>query len=173
MATTKKYNQTWNSGISALHIEIYAIRKGGKWKNKKGEECGEGLFHHVKELQKLLWPHKKWHKWNERLIQRFCERRIVSILGPASSSKTRESSDFALTWYICFPNETTVLISSTDMRSLDLRIWGEMKKNWLAAKVSYAKVPGYSIGSKQMIVTDARESEARDIRNGIIGIPCM
>src|SRR5687768_2739351 len=132
MATTKKYNQTWNSGISAIDIEIYAIRKGGKWKNKKGEECGEGLFHHHKQLQTLLWPHKKWHRWNLMLLDRFIKYRIVGLMGPASSAKTRESCDFALVQYICFPNCTTILISSTDMRSLDLRIWGEIKKNWLA-----------------------------------------
>src|SRR5688500_6717228 len=114
MATTKKYNQTWNSGISAIDIEIYAIRKGGKWKNKKGEECGEGLFHHYKELQKILWPNKKWHKWNELLLKTFSENRICAILGPASSGKTRDAADFGLCVYICFPKQATILISSTD-----------------------------------------------------------
>jgi hypothetical protein len=173
MATTKKYNQTWNSGISAIDIEIYAIRKGGKWKNKKGEECGEGLFHHYKQLQTLLWPNKKWHKWNELLLRTFVENRICAILGPASSGKTREAADFGLCVYICFPKQTTILISSTDMRSLELRIWGEMKKNWMAAKSVYPQTPGYIIGSKQMITTDSVDSTARDFRCGIIGIPCM
>lgn len=169
---TEKYNCKWPTD-NLIDIEIGCIVKGGQWRNKAGEVCGQGLYHHYKELQKFLWPQKEWHKWNERLLSKFIQNRIIAILGPASSGKTREAADYALCRYICFPNETSVLVTSTDMRSLDLRIWGEIKKNWMSAKAVYPKTPGHAIGSRQTILTDAKDALARDFRNGLIGIPTL
>lgn len=169
---TEKYNAKWDTE-DPIRIEIGCIVKGGEWKKKNGDTCGMGLFHHYKELQKLLWPEKKWHKWNDLLLENFIFNRITAILGAASTGKTRESADYALCKYICFPSRTSVLITSTDMRSLDLRIWGEMKKNWALAKARYPNTPGHAIGSRQTILTDAKDSLTRDFRNGIIGIPTL
>jgi len=169
----EKYGAVWRKGESDVQIEKAAIRRGGRWIGKKGQQCGAGLYEHYLNLQKLYWPNKKWHRWNELLLRTFVENRIIGILGPASSGKTREASDYALTVYSIWPNETTVMVSSTEMRSLELRIWGETKKSWAAAKARFPDFPGCAIGSRLMITTDAKDDLVRDFRNGIVGIPCV
>lgn len=169
----QRYGALWASGTTDIAIERECIRKGGKWKGKQGQECGEGLFNHYKNLQSLLWPEKKWHRWNLLALEEFTQNRTIGIMGPANSGKTREAADYGLSTYFCFPNSTTILVSSTDTRSLELRIWGEIKKQWLKAKRVFPAFPGYMTESKQLITTDPKGSEARDFRNGLIGIPCI
>jgi hypothetical protein len=167
-----KYGTIWQAQDD-LDIEMAAFRAGGKWKNSKGEDCGNGLFFHAKEFQKLLWPHKKWHKWNDLLLSKYCEYRIVGVMGPASSTKTHEASAWALINYFAYSDEITILVSSTDSRGLELRVWGEIKKYWSLAKERYSNLPGHIMDSRTMITTNGREMDVRDFRNGIVGIPCV
>lgn len=169
----EKYGGLWPANLDPLRIEIACIRKGGRWKTEEGKEVGAGLFQHYLNFQKLVWPEKKWHKWNHLLLEQFCYKSYIGIMGPASSSKTREASDYGLSKYFCFPEETSVIITSTESRGMDLRIWGEMKRNWMAAKSRYPWLSGHGIGSKQMITTDGKWVEARDLRKGLIGVPSV
>lgn len=147
------------------------IRQGGRFKKRNGDMAGEGLFYHYKRFQELVWPEKQWHKWNKLLLEQFLGNRIIGIIGPASSGKSREAADFALVSYYAFPECTTVLVSSTEREMLEMRIWGEMKKAHRLAKERYPYLPGYLIESRQRIVTDTRDEmkEGRDFRNGITG----
>lgn len=166
-----KYGLTWRNKTE-LEIERDAICLGGTWEFA-GKLFGLGLYHHVKEFQTLLWPDKVWHRWNELLLQEFVRNKIVGVLGPASSGKTTEVGDYALTWYFCHPYETTVLVSSTDAAGLERRIWGHIKKRWREAKRRFRWIPGQIIESKQMILSDSLEELARDFRNAMIGVPCV
>lgn len=172
-ANIEKYGTRWPADSTALGIEMVCIQKGGRWKKKNGEYAGNGLAFHYKAFQKLLWPQKDWHRWNELLLSKFCEQRVIGILGPASSGKTHEAASYGLSTYFCFPDETTVLISSTDSRSLELRIWGEIKKHWDQARQQHDHLPGHLLDAKQAISTTGAGDGPRDLRNGIIGIPCV
>lgn len=91
-----------------------------------------------------------------------------------NSGKTHESAWLRLCEYYCFPNETCVMVSSTDMRGLELRVWGEIKSLHERAKQVSDVIPGFLIDSKHCISTDnIEEDEKRDLRKGIIGIPCV
>lgn len=164
----------WNGVLSPLEIEIECVRKGGKWKNRQGNECGNGLKFHIKEMQKIIHPEKKWHKWNEILIDEFCKSRIIGIMGPASSGKTREAADFARMLYYAFPRCTTILVSSTEREMLEMRIWGEIKRYHAEAKDRFPELPGHLISSKQRIITEPDDDAIadKDFRNGICGVPC-
>ena len=166
------YGEVWPVD-DALAIEMACIRKGGHWINRAGMACGAGLFHHFKRLQSILWPRKKWHRWNELLLKNFIANRVTGVMGPASSGKSREACDYALTCYFIWPDETTVLVSSTDTRSLELRIWGEIKKQWRQATELHDGLAGHVIDSRQMITSDPKGTEGRDFRNGIVGVPCQ
>jgi hypothetical protein len=168
-----KYGAIWPASAGALDVEMACIKRGGKWKNKVGQLCGLGLYHHYKEMQKILWPKKKWHRWNELTAEGIHRASDHWVMGPASSGKTHEAALYGLCTYFVFPDETTVLVSSTDSRSLELRVWGEIKKHWAKARERFEWLPGHEIGSKQMITTDGRDAESRDFRNGIVGIPCV
>lgn len=77
-----------------------------------------------------------------------------------------------LCFYFSFPTGFTGLVSSTDTRSLELRVWGEIKKYWQMARDVWEDCPGHLIESKQQIVT-ADEGISRDSRDGIIGVPTV
>lgn len=90
-----------------------------------------------------------------------------------NTSKTRTAAKFILTDYFAFPETTLGLISTTDMRGLELRVWGDIKHLFNVARRKYDWLPGNVLESKHGIFTDSIDGgEARDIRRGLIGIPC-
>jgi len=168
-----RYGCKWPALMSDIEIEIKCIQWGGKWDRTHGRKGGEGLFFHYKRLQQLLHPTKVWHRWNDYLLKAFTEYRIIGVLGPASSGKSREAADFARMVYYCHPDCTTVVCSSTTKETLEDRIWGEIKRYHKEAKQIY-NVPGHLIESRQRLVTDTKEDgeDGRDLRNGLVGVPC-
>ena len=91
-----------------------------------------------------------------------------------NSGKTHEAAWNYLCEYLCFPKNTCVLVSSTDVRGLELRVWGEIKTLFESAKDKFPWLPGILIDSKHCITTDdIDEVYGRDLRRGIIGIPTI
>lgn len=167
----ERYGAIWPIGATDLQIEMACIQQGGKWK-KGDRECGEGLPFHYHAMRSILWPHLDDHRWHRLCLKEICESKICCLIGPGSSGKTNEAAVFALCAYYCFPNETCVLISSTDLRGLELRVWGEIKSLHEMAK--RFDMPGHLIDSKHAISTDEiDEDSVRDLRRGIIGIPTV
>lgn len=172
--TKTKYGAIWPAASSDLQIELGCIQKGGTWKNKRGLVCGEGLQFHHQQVVNLCWPKTDNHRWHETCLKAMCENRVTVLMGPGSSGKTHEASKWALVEYWADPDNTTILISSTDARGLELRIWGEIKKLWQEAKDRFDWLPGHPLDSKHCLSTDKiEEDQIRDLRNGIIGIPCI
>jgi hypothetical protein len=171
----QRYNVWWNHLIHPIQIEMEMIKKGGQWTKRDGSVAGEGLFFHLKRMQQLLHPEKVWHKWNDLLLKNFIEKRVIGVMGPASSGKTREAADFAREIYYCFPDCTTVICTSTEKETLEDRVWGEIKNQHRLARQQHEWIPGHLIESKQRLVTDARNSgeaeDGRDFRNGMVGVP--
>lgn len=91
------------------------------------------------------------------------------------NSKTHTASKFALTDYFCFPEETLILMSSTDIRGLEMRVWGDLKDLHTRACNIWEHCPGNLLDSSHGIFTDAgtEAGEPRDMRRGIICIPCL
>jgi hypothetical protein len=172
--TFVKYGLNWPTTADPIHIERSMLAKGGQWKGKHGQTIGLGMFEHFINFQKLLWPHKKWHKWNELQLDCYIKYRSIGVIGPASSGKSFESATDALADYYVFPDCTTVLCCSTTREMLEQRIWGEIKRHHSLAKKLRSWLPGHIIESRQRIITsDKSESdEGRDFRNGLLGVPC-
>lgn len=169
------YGATWPAGASAFAIELACIRKGGKWINN-GKECGNGKSFHFERARKLLWPRLDDHRWNTLCRDVILNSKISVLMGPGSSGKTHTAAWVRLIQYYAFPDNTCVLVSSTDMRGLELRVWGEIKMLHEAAiNGQYGlEVPGYLTDSKHAISTDELDEDSvRDLRKGIIGIPCV
>lgn len=152
--------------------ELYMISRGGSWKKKTGGMAGKGLFYHIRELQKLLWPEKVFTRWSDLLLKAYCENRIIAVMGPASSGKSHESALFALCMYYARPGETTVIVCSTEVESLKNRVWGEIVKYHKMARARFDFLPGEVTNSPLRICTDKRfESvDGRDFRNGFVGV---
>lgn len=178
MKSAEAYGLHWQTD-SPIEIELECIRRGGLFEID-GKQYGLGLVEHYQRLEKALWPEVVRNRWGDTLLSNFLSNRITGVMGPANSTKTSSAGRFALLSYFAFPHETTILVSSTDARSLELRIWGEIKKFFALAKRRWPECPGHLIGSRQMIVTAETEDSdfeddtfIRDYRNGILGIPCV
>ena len=173
--TIAKYGANWPAGTSALDIEMACIRKGGQWTGKSGGQCGAGLFEHYQHMQDLIWPQLDRHRWSNLCLKEQVQNKITVLMGPASSGKTHEAAKYALCYYFLWPNETIVLISSTDLRGLELRVWGEIKMLHEQAITRFPQLPGELLESKHAITTDIidEDGDTRDLRKGIIGIPCI
>lgn len=172
---TLKYGLSWPSTATPLEIEMSMIRKGGRF-SKNGKTYGEKLWHHYEEMRKILWSHLDSHRWHMLCLQeiRRPNSKITVLMGPGSSGKTHEAAWNYLCEYYCFPTETCVLVSSTDVRGLELRVWGEIKMLHEMARSRFPQLPGNLTDSKHAISTDSLDDDSvRDLRRGIIGIPCV
>lgn len=169
---TEIYGSVWRTTDLAA-IELECIKRGGHWEIN-GKRCGMGLEHHIVAFAKIVWPWIFWHRWNKDLIlpEIVKNRCQVAIYGPSSSGKSSTLALYVLVMYYAFPNNTTVLVSSTTRDALELRIWGEIKMLHKEAKQKLDWLPGNLTDSKQLISTDGKDVEGRDFRNGMIGRPC-
>lgn len=179
MATTKgtkeRYGVGWDEDEDDLEIEISCIQKGGRWQDNKGRQCGEGLFHHYKRMQQLFWPEEDDHRWSDLILNEILRNRITAILGSKDCGKTHGIAKFGLCDYRCFPQETLILLSSTTIQALELRVWGDLKDLFQRAKRRYPDFPGKAVNHLRGIFTDdiSDESELRDLRKGIICVACI
>jgi hypothetical protein len=164
----QKYNLNWPDGADPLEIEFAMIRRDyGK----------PSTVQHYLKAHSLLWPEDKQHRWFELGMAGIVENQVTVILGCANASKTYLMSCHALIDFWCFPETSLALISSTDIRSLELRIWGRGIK-WLfnRGRSRFPWLPGHILESKMAIVSDDIDEDgefARQIDRGIVCVPCV
>lgn len=179
-AKIQLYNAYWPASAHPASIERECIRRNGKWHRTNGEEAGAGLYHHFRRFQEIVWPEKIWQKgpfknhWAELCLETYLKYMYIGAMGCAGSGKSDSYGSNVLTDWYCWPECTTVLVSSTDLKSLELRIWGMIKRYHKSAKDSCPWLPGHLIEGKQMLVENPRTqaSEGRDFKNGIIAVAC-
>lgn len=178
MAKRERYGLEWDEAASDLEIEMTMIKKGGSFKigNKP---FGLGNPYHYEQMRKQLWPELDDHRWHRICRDEILKNKVTVLMGPGSSGKTHEASWIYLCEYFCFPHETCVLVSSTDMRGLRLRVWGEITMLWERAVNRFDFLPGHLLDSRIAITTDdledgdVSERTVRDMRKGLIGIPTV
>lgn len=161
----------WNVS-DKFEIERTMIKSGGFLIDKQGVSHGHGLAHHYKEAIKAVWPGFQWHKWSELLIKSFAENSEIGVMGPASSGKTYCEAAWGLVNFYIWPRNTSVLCSTTTVAGLELRILGAVKELHNKAKERRPHLPGKMIESKHMLAHSDAEAEAKDFRDGVIGIAC-
>lgn len=178
------YGLKWPQDSTQLEREMWMIKQGGIHSKKNGSTHGLGLSHHYRQMRRIIWPElddesdgQRWHK--------LCRDTILSspvtvLMGPASTGKTHEPAWLFLCEWMCFPEDTCVLVSSTDMRGLRLRVWGETASLWERAVERFPDLPGHLVDSKLAITAESimedgelNDRTARDLRSAIIGIPTI
>jgi len=175
-----RYNLSWGNSKDPASLELDMIAHGGQWRKQDGELAGEGNYHHYRRFQEIVWPERIWEKgpyknyWAEKILEAWLQSTYLGLMGCAASSKSDSLGAIALTDWYAFPDCTTTLVSSTDLKMLELRIWGMIKKYHKAAKKERDWMPGHLIEGKQMILQDARAefTEGRDYKNSVVGVPC-
>lgn len=168
-----KYGAKWNP-TTDLGIEFACIQKGGKWINAAGVECGAGLFTHYRNAISLLWPEDDHHRWSDQALRALIEEEIVIFMGCGDSNKTYSMSRFILVDYWVFPHDTLWLISSTEYRGAELRIWGKIKELYNRGKRRHPGLSGHVLDSMHAITTDDIDDDkelARSLQRGLIVVP--
>lgn len=173
-----RYGARWtDDSISDLEVHLHCIRKGGSWVNNAGTQCGLGLYEHYKAAMQLLWPDDHWHRWVDDEVRLLAENVISVIIGPADSGKTYiAGGKWALVEYWAAPSDTLVVVSSTDMRGLELRVWGAIKSLFNRALDRFPFLAGRPLESLHCITTDEIDEDqerARTLNRGIVCIPCL
>lgn len=179
----EKYSLKWDASIDDLQIEMKMIQKGGYHTKTTGERVGHGLAYHYEQMRRLIWPHldgeAEGQRWHTVMRDQILANKVTVLMGPGSSGKTHSPAWIGLCKYWCDPDNTCVLVSSTDMRGLRLRVFGEICTLWQQGVQRYDYLAGHMLDSKLAITTDALEDGdlndrlVRDMRKGIIGIPTV
>lgn len=170
----QKYGLKFDPEVySDLAIELAFVKARGKITGTRGE-YGNGLFFHQKEAQKLLWPEDDHHRWSDLALKTMCEEDITVFLGCGDSNKTYAMSRFILVDYWCTPENTLWLISSTEYRGAELRVWGCVKGLFNRGRARYEWLAGNVLEYMHTITTEAIDEEtgdARSLQRGMILVP--
>lgn len=133
-----------------------------------------GLFHHYREAQSIIWPNEEHHRWSDLALRTIVENPITCLLGCANSAKTNAMAKYALVDYWAFPKDTLWLISSTDYRGAEGRIWGRIKDLFNEGIKRFPALKGRALESKYCITTDEIDEAgiaARAITRGMVLVP--
>ena len=171
----KKYNLMWEADTEPLAIEFWCIRQGADHCKKNGRT----LLEHYVNAKRMLWPNLDEHRWATLSLEKMVENKSCVLMGCASSGKTHTGAVFSLITYFASPEDTCILVSSTQMNSLKKRIWSEITMLWEDALARHDWLPGHMLDSAVAITTDSLEDsdygerKARDMRKGVFGVACV
>jgi len=168
------YGLKWPENTLPLQVEIQFIRNNGYIK-RGGKTYGKGLFYHYRQMFTHLWPEDDHHRWSDLGLRRITENEITVFLGSSDSNKTYLISRYVLCDWWAHADNTLWLISSTEMRGAELRIWGKLKELFNRARKRFPWLPGTVLESKHAITSESISddgSEGRVLTKGLIFIPC-
>lgn len=171
-----KYGLKFPDSANELDIELAMVKLKGQFKGG-----GNGHTFHYKRAMQLLWPELDTHRWSDLAARELTRpnHKITSFMGPGSTAKTHEAAKWGLIEYFADPENTCVLVSSTDIRGLKLRVWGEISDLWQKAINRWPDLAGHMLESRIAITTDCLDDgdfsdrQVRDMRKAICGIPCI
>lgn len=109
-----------------------------------------------KSAAKLLWP---WIDQNEQSLEiwdHIHSHDYTAIVGHASASKTFTAAQYYLLDWWTDPQNTYLAITSDTIKSMEKRVWADIKKLITTTKV---KMIGEIIDSKKMVVYDKNDSK--------------
>lgn len=168
------YGVPFQPEAQSLDIEMDFIRAGG-YITYGGKRHGLGLYGHYRNLLKLLWPEDEDHRWTDIGLRSIVENEITVLMGAADTGKTYLMARFILADWWTFSHNTLWMVSSTELRGAELRIWGKLKELFNRARSRFPNLVGTVLDSKHAFTTENISddgSEARLLTKGIIFIPC-
>lgn len=112
-------------GVEQPTIELRAFAEGAP--------NGIGRYGHMRNAIDLIWNSYVgntfiWNDWTEWMMREFCERKWVTVSGPAASWKTTTASMYVLGAWYASPSDTVVVCTSTTLDGLRRRIWKEVSR---------------------------------------------
>ena len=117
--------QTWGIQLPGKRQHFYDM---GAFAHRFGIDRAPRRITLFRRISDALVPGWfEWHEWTERMIGALCENQWTGLAGCASSGKTRNVAGFACTWWLCDPDESSVMFCSTSMKALRKRGWAEVQ----------------------------------------------
>lgn len=172
--TFSKYGYGWPSTFTDLDVEFFCIQKGGRWK-ENGREFGLGLFEHYRNAQRLVWPEDDEHRWSNLALKTIVDNEVSVFAGCSDANKTYSISKFVMIDWWAFPDKTLWMVSSTELRGAELRVWGTLKQLFNRARILHPDLPGRVLEAQHAITTeeiDESQKKSRLLTKGLIFIPC-
>lgn len=169
-STFEKYGLQWKAKTPPLFIELAMIKK------LYHEPDKTQLVQHYLNAHKLLLPEDAQHRWFVLGMTRMIQHSVVAMLGPASSNKTYLFATHALIDFFAFFDNSFSIISSTDMKSLELKIWGRVKTLFNRCRRNHPWLLGFILDSAKQITCDETDDDnevAREINKGIACVACV
>lgn len=166
----EKYGLEWKSTTTPLFIELAMIKR------LYHEPDKTQLVQHYLNAHKLLWPEDDQHRWFVLGMTRMVENPINAFLGPASSNKTYIFAVRALINFWSFFNNYFGIISSTDLKALEQKVWGRVKTLFNRGRKNHRWLGGYILDSAKAITTEETDEEnevAREMNKGIACVACV
>lgn len=170
MANFERHGLQWKQGTKELEIEFAMIRKLYHHTDKSA------LLGHYFNAHKMLWPDDKQHRWFKLGMKSLVENSVSVFMGCASSSKTYLFATHALIDFFAFYERSLGIISSTDLKALEQKVWGRVKTLFNRARRRHEWLPGYILDSFKAITceeTDDDNETARELDKGIACIACV
>ena len=137
----KRYGYWWPlaKGIDEIFIELECFRVG-----RSPEDGGLGKVGHLREVIDLLWnsgrkKHVDWNPWMERMLDAACETNFLGVAGCSSSSKSFTGAIWAIVNWLCDPENTLCLVTSTSVKAAKGRIWKSVIQLWNALPPKWRK----------------------------------
>lgn len=90
------------------------------------------VWEHRKAIMQIIAPQFKWHRWCDWWLQAWSESSWVTWIGPAASGKSTFAALCALEYWMEAPHETAVIMCSTSIDMLKMRIWNEVMTLYMA-----------------------------------------
>ncbi len=172
MPNIVRHGFTFDDEWTEPDIQFFFIRKGDAWLKSQGRS----LLYHYHEAQKALWPGDDRHRWSELGLKSIVENDITVFMGAGDTNKTYTMCRYILVDWWCEPEKTLWLISSTEYRGAELRIWGKIKECYNRAMERFPHLPGRVLESMHAITTDEIDDDkkfARSMQKGLILVPCL
>ena len=126
----------------------------------RGAPTRDKLFKLIAD--KLVPGWFEWHTWTDRIVNALNESKWVGAAGCAGSAKTRNFAGYACAWWLCNPEDSSVIFCSTTVKSLRKRGWAEVQN-------FHTSIPGPRIGN----FVDSRmmwQAVKGDDKHAIVGI---
>lgn len=110
----------------------------------------------------MLWPKiVHWNPWLEKQIQSLCENRVNTWTGCAASGKTYAGALFGFVFWLCDPKNTSVILTSTELKMVKVRIWPVIQELFHAVP----GMVGNLVGSQTIL-----QSIRGDYKRGVFGM---
>lgn len=166
------YGLKWPDGVDELTVECSMCRRGG-YVDSGSVLLGMGYQHHFRRVVSLLIPGFWWNTYSETLLEAWCNHNYIGVAGPASTGKTWVISAFAYATFFIWPEGTGILMSSTSLEGLRMRVWAAMMDVLKRVKKRYPEAPGHVVNyCRRIYAYEPDRAAIEDPRDCIIGIAC-